>query len=128
SNLVGCITGTSSGLYPSQGQLWGRATNGADRAKQDGTLHQLAHVKVSIRLNVVFARDRTPQSHLFADAGLQPFWLLRWRLWPVLAVSGPSHRTEPSTLLGNGLESRRKLLRHVLNKDARRRRHTQPTC
>src|SRR5262249_14218066 len=51
-------------------------------------------------------------------ARLQPFWLLRWRLWPVLAVSGPSHRTEPSTLLGNGLESRRKLLRHVLDKGA----------
>ena len=47
--------------------FWGCATNGADRAKQDGTLRQLAHVKVSIRLYVVFARDRTPQSHLFAD-------------------------------------------------------------
>jgi hypothetical protein len=30
-------------------------------------LRRLAHVKVSIRLDVVFARDRTPQSHLFAD-------------------------------------------------------------
>ena len=30
-------------------------------------MRQLAHVKVSIRLDVVFAHDRTPQSHLFAD-------------------------------------------------------------
>ena len=37
------------------------------RSRQDGTLRQLAHVKVLIRLDVVFARDRTPQSHLFAD-------------------------------------------------------------
>src|SRR5262249_1418778 len=59
--------------YPSQGQLWERATNGADRAKQDGTSRQLAHVKASIRLDVVFARDRTPQSHLFADEFLKLF-------------------------------------------------------
>ena len=37
------------------------------RASQDGTLRQLAYVKVSIHLDVVFARDRTPQSHLFAE-------------------------------------------------------------
>src|SRR5262249_29401318 len=34
----------------------------------------------------------------------------------------------PPTLLGNGLESRRKLLRHVLDKGARRRRHAAPAC
>jgi ABC transporter substrate binding protein len=66
--------------------------------------------------------------HRVVVARLQPFWLLRWRLWFVLAVSGPSHRTEPSTLLGNGLESRRKLLRHVLDKGACRRRHAAPAC
>src|SRR6266403_4133016 len=48
--------------------------NGADRAKQDGTLRQLVHVKISIRLDVVFARDWTPQSHLFADEFPKLFW------------------------------------------------------
>jgi hypothetical protein len=37
------------------------------RAKQDGASRQLIHLKASIRLDVVFARDRPPQSHLLAD-------------------------------------------------------------
>src|SRR5260370_7975901 len=37
------------------------------RAKQDGASRQLIYLKASIRLDVVFARDRPPQSHLLAD-------------------------------------------------------------
>src|SRR5258708_38221932 len=36
-------------------------------AKQDGASRQLIHLKASIRLDVVFARDRPPQSHLLSD-------------------------------------------------------------
>src|SRR5437899_1096215 len=49
-------------------QLWARATNAASAAPNKiGASRQLIHLKASIRLDVVFARDRPPQSHLLAD-------------------------------------------------------------